>query len=122
MGALVITSRIHVALPCVAFGTPVIFVKHKRLAGGYSGKSDRVDSTMMGLFHTFDFIKNKTLSTSRFTKSSQHWRNPNSLELRRVRANLLKRVCRLPYLAEYFSMFASGDDMLDMRAGGCILE
>ena len=27
---LVVTSRIHCALPCLAFGTPVLFIEHKR--------------------------------------------------------------------------------------------
>merc|ERR1719284_445989 len=32
---LVITSRLHAALPSVAMGVPTIFVKHKKLMGGY---------------------------------------------------------------------------------------
>ena len=42
---LVVTSRIHVALPCLAFGTPVIFIKPERDVERFDGIID--------LFHTF---------------------------------------------------------------------
>lgn len=42
---LVVTSRIHVALPCLAFGTPVIFIHPERDTSRLSG--------LIELFHTF---------------------------------------------------------------------
>lgn len=42
---LVVTSRIHVALPCLAFGTPVVFIHPERDTSRFSGLID--------LFHTF---------------------------------------------------------------------
>ncbi|MGB1269887.1 MAG: polysaccharide pyruvyl transferase family protein [Flavobacteriaceae bacterium] len=49
---LVVTSRIHVALPCLAFGTPVIFIQPDRAVSRFEGISN--------LFNTFtlDQIKN----------------------------------------------------------------
>lgn len=50
---LVVTSRIHVALPCLAFETPVIFIQPNRAVSRFEGISN--------LFNTFtlDQIKNK---------------------------------------------------------------
>jgi len=42
---LVVTSRIHVALPCLAFGTPVVFVRPDRDTSRFEGITD--------LFNTF---------------------------------------------------------------------
>ena len=42
---LVVTSRIHVALPCLAFGTPVIFIQPNRAVSRFEGISN--------LFNTF---------------------------------------------------------------------
>lgn len=42
---LVVTSRIHVALPCLAFGTPVVFIHPERDTSRLSG--------LLELFHTF---------------------------------------------------------------------
>ena len=54
---LVITSRIHVALPCVAFGTPVIFINSAHLYGaGRTAPSSRVTG-LLPLFHTIDLYK-----------------------------------------------------------------
>jgi len=55
---LVITSRIHVALPCVAVGTPVVFIPGTKLPGG---STSRVEG-LLDMFHsvnsstTFDWI------------------------------------------------------------------
>ena len=46
---LVITSRIHVAMPCVAYGTPVIFVSGT-LPGGGGGRA----TGLTPMFHTLD--------------------------------------------------------------------
>jgi len=43
---LVITNRLHVAMPCVALGTPVIFVHGKSLPGGGGNRMDGLDVFM----------------------------------------------------------------------------
>lgn len=43
---LVITNRLHVAMPCVALGTPVIFVHGKTLPGGGGNRMDGLDVFM----------------------------------------------------------------------------
>ena len=43
---LVITNRLHVAMPCVALGTPVIFVHGKKLPGGGGNRMDGLDVFM----------------------------------------------------------------------------
>ncbi len=56
---LVITQRIHSALPCVAMGTPVIFINSDKMPGG-GGTSQASSSRIVGLstmFHTFDNYK-----------------------------------------------------------------
>ena len=53
---LVITQRIHCALPCVAMGTPVIFINSPNMPGGGGDNkeaSERV-SGLLPLFHTLD--------------------------------------------------------------------
>lgn len=46
---LVITARIHVALPCVAMGVPVIFLNSEHLPGGGGNRT----AGLLNLFHTF---------------------------------------------------------------------
>ena len=48
---LVITTRIHVALPCVARGVPVIFVHHKNI----NDSGDVRTKGLTQLFHVLDF-------------------------------------------------------------------
>lgn len=43
---LVITNRLHVAMPCVALGTPVVFVHGKSLPGGGGNRMDGLDVFM----------------------------------------------------------------------------
>ena len=47
---LVVTARIHVALPCVAMGVPVIFLNYKHLPGGGGNRT----AGLLNLFHTFN--------------------------------------------------------------------
>nr|WP_294941937.1 polysaccharide pyruvyl transferase family protein [uncultured Mucilaginibacter sp.] len=47
----VVTSRIHCALPCLAMGTPVVF-----LNGGFGGKGGRFDSRFGGLIDLFNRV------------------------------------------------------------------
>lgn len=74
---LVITSRIHVALPCVAVDTPVIFIQAKDLPGG---STSRVKG-LLDLFHTL----NNTGATFNWTDPPP---NPNSWKKALYRAAL----------------------------------
>ena len=56
LAKVVITQRIHTALPCVAMGVPVIFINAKDMPGGggnNKGQSSRV-AGLTDLFHTID--------------------------------------------------------------------
>lgn len=61
---LVVTSRIHIALPCLAFGTPVVFVNrnfdHSRFEG------------ILELFHVVD---GTSLSSLKQSKDTFKWRD-----------------------------------------------
>ena len=65
--SVVITQRIHCALPCVAMGTPVIFINSPDMPGG-GGTINKGSSRTVGLtplFHTLDL----------YTKSNEEARN-----------------------------------------------
>ena len=53
---LVITQRIHCALPCVAMGTPVIFINSDGMPGGGGSKASSSPRTrgLTSMFHTLD--------------------------------------------------------------------
>ena len=51
---LVITTRIHCALPCVALGTPVIFLNLKNLYNANANQESPRVSGLTSLFHTVD--------------------------------------------------------------------
>lgn len=77
--SLVITSRLHAALPALAFGTPVVFV-HRNL-------SDPRFAGLLRFLNCYD--------TQAFSKISKNipWdnlTNPNTEELNLLRANLIK--------------------------------
>jgi len=112
---LVITSRLHVALPCVAMGTPVVFLKHKGMMGGNDPKHDRIDPNFMQLFHGVNLTGGDS-RRNRFEGFDfvHQVRNPRSSSIRHMRANLFKTICKTPYLAEYFLMFATQEDRDDM--------
>ena len=86
---LVITQRIHCALPCVAMGTPVIFINSPGLPGGSAAKTSPRTAGLTPLFHTLDSY---TLSG----KDVKNWLgnfswhnippNPNANMLMRLRA------------------------------------
>lgn len=59
---LVITQRIHTALPCVAMGTPVVLINGRDMPGGGGtarGSSIRTEG-FTEMFHTLDMYKNMT--------------------------------------------------------------
>ena len=53
---LVITQRIHCALPCVAMGTPVIFINSDGMPGGGGSRTSSSTRTrgLTSMFHTLD--------------------------------------------------------------------
>ena len=74
---LVITRRIHAALPCVAMGTPVIFFNAPKMPGGggsISNSSERV-AGLVDLFHTID-LYDLTKEQAREKLSKFNWTNP----------------------------------------------
>ena len=88
---LVITQRIHCALPCVAMGTPVIFINSPGLLGASSYTSSPRTAGLTPLFHTLDLY---TLNR----KDAEEWvgnfswhdipPNPNANMMMRFRATL----------------------------------
>jgi len=103
---LVITSRLHCALPCLALGTPVLFVN-----AGYHSTYLNLDDRFDGLMEMFDQIPESWLPNSsssmgdrlkrafnRFSKDLQpldiDWDNPkpNSFDVSKISGDLKKRV------------------------------
>uniref|UniRef100_A0A914XDL8 Polysaccharide pyruvyl transferase domain-containing protein n=1 Tax=Plectus sambesii TaxID=2011161 RepID=A0A914XDL8_9BILA len=87
---LVITSRLHAAMPCVGLKTPVIFLRTEELPGGAAGRIEGLDQ----LWHTYDVTNDaKTAETTellrRFNWTSPPF-NPNkqmALELKKKMLN-----------------------------------
>ncbi|CAL4064010.1 unnamed protein product [Meganyctiphanes norvegica] len=88
---LVVTSRIHVALPCVAMGTPVIFLNSKQIWDAGKNPPSRVMG-LVDLFHTVDMWKMNDTTASEYLKTF-NWDspppNPNP-----EKVNVLKREAR----------------------------
>ncbi|XP_038074476.1 uncharacterized protein LOC119742533 [Patiria miniata] len=87
---VVITQRIHCALPCVAMGTPVIFINSKNMPGDAEGvKFSRRVMGLTPLFHTMDIHKMSTESIVQWLRDF-NWThpppNPNVSLRMRVRA------------------------------------
>ena len=89
--SIVITQRIHAALPCVAMGTPVIFINSPYLKGG--GGSDTKPSPrttgLLSLFHTLDMYT-MSVEDAKEWLSTFNWQdpppNPDVGKLMRIRA------------------------------------
>ncbi len=76
---LVITRRIHAALPCVAMGTPVIFFNSAKMPGGGGSTvtaSERVKG-LVDLFHSID-LYNITVEQAKEKLRKFNWTNPPS--------------------------------------------
>ena len=74
---LVITQRIHAAIPCVAMGTPVIFFNSPKMPGGgrnSSNCSERVTG-LVHLFHSID-LYDLTMEQAKEKLSKFNWTNP----------------------------------------------
>ena len=88
---LVITQRIYAALPCVAMGTPVIFISSPVMPGGGGTKaasSPRMTG-LMPMFHTLD-LYNMTTEMAKEWLGKFPWNNippnPNGNVVMRLRA------------------------------------
>ena len=88
---LVVTQRIHCALPCVAMGTPVIFINSPNMPGG-GGTKIKSSSRITGLsamFHTLDMY-NMSRERAQQWLASFPWTspppNPNLSMVMRLRA------------------------------------
>ena len=110
---LVITQRIHCALPCVAMGTPVIFINSPNMPGG-GGSSKKASSRVGGLtnlFHTLDMY-NMSMADAKTWLRKFNWndppRNPNVRTLIRMRAtfwNVIRQNRVFYEVAHKFGMF-----------------
>ena len=103
---LVVTSRIHVALPAVALGTPVIFVFLEGAEEALPGGGGRRTAGLQDLFHLAYY--NPTEGSWRMEEELD-WANPRptpSPELRqRLVAGHWARVRQEPMLADAARMF-----------------
>lgn len=91
----VITSRIHVALPCVALGIPVIFVHSSRLPGGGGNRT----AGLTDLFHTTHVSANGSFIPLEFDWSSPP-PNPRPDLVTMYRARLWHRIRSRPALRD----------------------
>ena len=76
---LVITQRIHAALPCVAMGTPVIFFNTVKMPGG-GGSTEKASDRVIGLvelFHSIDLF-NLTVDQAKEKLRKFNWTQPPS--------------------------------------------
>ena len=88
---LVITQRVHAALPCVGMGTPVMFINSPDMSGG--GGSDKeyfpLLTRLTPLFHTLD-LHNSTLKKAKKWINNFPWHdiplNPNVSILMKLKA------------------------------------
>ena len=98
---VVVTNHLGVALPCVAFGTPVVFLQDSLSSSssrsaatsaavlGFKGSSDSSHSGLLELFHSF--ANPKLLSAFNWTSPGP---NPGRALLRGYRETLLKLILR----------------------------
>jgi len=88
---LVVTQHIHCALPCVAMGTPVIFINSPVMPGGGSTKTMSSLRTveLAPLFHTVDLYA-ASMESARGWLKNFSWYNPppnlNTSLMMRLRA------------------------------------
>ena len=110
---LVITQRIHCALPCVAMGTPVIFINSPVMPGG-GGTKTKSSSRTVGLtplFHTVDLYGASMESARGWLKNFSWYNpppNPNTSLMMRLRAtawNVIRQNQALYDAAHKFGLF-----------------
>lgn len=100
---LVITQRIHCALPCVAMGTPVIFINSAKMPGGGGNNTQSSDRTvgLTSMFHTFDNYKMKKTEGQKWFADFP-WNNPppnpDMATMMRLRATFWYEIRQRPSL------------------------
>ena len=74
---LVITQRIHCALPCVAMGIPVIFIQSPKMPGGEGSKTQSSPRThgLTPMFHTVNLYNMSTAEAQEWLQKFP-WDNP----------------------------------------------
>ena len=74
---VVVTSRIHAALPCVGMGTPVVFINSAKLPGG-GGSSKSASGRVGGLLQFFHTVNLYDMSNTKAkeTLKNFNWNNP----------------------------------------------
>lgn len=74
---IVITGRIHAALPCVAMGTPVVFFNAPKMPGGGATSTHATERVigLVDLFHTINLF-NLTNEQAKEKLAKFNWRNP----------------------------------------------
>ncbi|XP_033646128.1 uncharacterized protein LOC117305368 [Asterias rubens] len=109
---LVITQRLHCAMPCVAMGIPVIFIDSPGMPGG-GGDSKRGTSRIQGLksmFHTLDMYQMSDEDAKTWL-SEFKWNNPppnpgvsDVMKFRATDWNIIRRNQHLYDSARKFGM------------------
>ncbi|GAA0750920.1 polysaccharide pyruvyl transferase family protein [Psychroflexus lacisalsi] len=93
---VVVTSRIHIALPCLALGTPVLFVIGDKLSNPDEFKrlDGIVDHMNILIEEDFDTTMPHLKNMNFFYKSGIDWNNPpkNPISHEKFRDKLIKRV------------------------------
>ncbi len=101
---LVITQRIHSALPCVGMGTPVIFINSASMPGGGGSKTASSARTvgLTTMFHTLDMYKITTQQGVRDWFAEFPWDNPppnpDMATMMRLRATFWYQIRERPSL------------------------
>lgn len=101
---LVITTRIHVALPCVARGVPVIFVQHH-------GINEQGDVRTDGLTQLFHVLNLETQGES----DAQIWINNFNFEHPPPNPNLSKKIHFCAHVNLFVSRFQSDKSLILFR-------
>ena len=98
---LIVTSRIHAALPCVAMGIPVVFINTNILFRATpSTPSPRVTG-LLDLFHTVDLYKISQSEAISYLKGFD-WENPPPNPNPEKHQNLTRNACRILSKVEEF--------------------
>lgn len=84
--AYVVTSRIHCALPCIAMGTPVLYI--------FNENQDEVSTCRMGglldLFHLIRYNRGKMFTSLTKNKIGKDFSFVNKNSYKKIRTNLIK--------------------------------
>ena len=107
---VVITTRIHTALPCVAFGTPVIFLNLKTLNDATPQRETPRVTGLTSLFHTIDEYKQTPQEIKAFLQNFDYENppaNPNPDQadsLRKAAWSILGKVEDIRFTHNLYSL------------------